>query len=687
VRNFNSSAQATAANTSSKQFDAGVAVLSLCLILSAAIAFALFVRFSHEIYPLVLFDSDDSGALLYANEMLRQHTLFPDWTTSTGLWLPFLWPVCTTLPVLLAVCHDWMTAYRSAVTIDQILFSLLVWFVLGRVGASRAMRAVLLTFLFAAPSIDYARQTVLIGGKNWIYAQLLTLAFLCYRCLPLSGIERPAGRRRRLRLGLVALLATALFIDRSYIGQLMPPLLAALGVLCVAQTDLSVRQQRRECVLLFGVLLASAACGQFIFGAFFQKASNYHPIAPLFVDLKTAGNNIQLLVRGLVEWFGAAPTPGQAIYSTAAPICAVKLALLMTIFVLPWFVLSQWRQLSDNFLRLLAMLFVVDLALRLFVYIFTDVNQNSTETIRYFVPVSLFGLTICLRFAELHWNLLFVRSASALVAGVLVWASPFAMARPQEPSWQQVLTATAEQQHLLRGYSTWEYADQLTAVADNRVQVRPISLLNGGFVPLHWLSSNHWFDGDPNVHESFLLLSKDQHESDFPAYAGVLGTPTRTLTVGNYRLLVYPFDIAWRLGWRYELNQRLQATDMQALLEAKEPPTRLADGNWTLTVSVTNHGKIPFGTTGAAPVQLGTHLLSADGATRVSDFSRICLPMIEPGQSAQVVVTLPDNGVGGNIVEFDAVQEGVAWFGDAGGKTLRVSIPKPDRALPPVAAH
>jgi len=80
-------------------------------------------------------------------------------------------------------------------------------------------------------------------------------------------------------------------------------------------------------------------------------------------------------------------------------------------------------------------------------------------------------------------------------------------------------------------------------------------------------------------------------------------------------------------------------------------------------------------------------LLSADGATRVSDFSRICLPMIEPGQSAQVVVTLPDNGVGGNIVEFDAVQEGVAWFGDAGGKTLRVSIPKPDRALPPVAAH
>jgi hypothetical protein len=687
VRPLNTLIQRTAADNPSRQADAGIAILGLLLMCSVAAAFALYLKFSHNIYPLTFFDSDDSAALLFANEVIQQRSFFPDWSTSTGLWLPFLWPLHTILPILLTFSSDWMAAYRSAVTVDQIIFSLLIWFVLGRVGASRAMRALLLTFLFASPSIDYARQTVLNGGKSWIYAQLLTLAFLCYRCLPLSGTDNLDPRQQTRRLAPVAVLASLLFIDRSYIGQLVPPLFAALCALCLLETNLSTRRQIRQALLLFGVLLAAIGVGQIVFYVVVLHTSAYHPIAPRFVDLNTAGNNIQLLVRGLIEWFGAAPAPGQAVYSAAALICFIKLALLITIFLLPLFVLSRWQHLGDNFLRLLAVLFAVDLAMRSFVFIFTDVSQNSTETIRYFIPVSLLGLTVSLRYVELHWDLLLARGTSLLIAFCFLLSSPFMMARPPGPPWQQTLARTAEETDLRRGYATWEYAGQLTAISDNRIQVRPIFFMNGGFVPLHWLSSNRWFVGDAHVRESFLLLSNEQRDTGLQAYERLLGSPTRTLSIGTFRMLVYPFDIAWHLGWRHTLNQPLTAPDMRAALETTEPPVQTAVGTQLVDVRVTNLGNIPFGTTGSLPVQLGAHLLNPDGTVQDRDLPRTCLPMIEPGQSAQIVVALPSSRVSGNIVELDVVQDGVGWFGDVGSKTLRIAMPKIEYASAPSVVH
>ena len=77
-----------------------------------------------------------------------------------------------------------------------------------------------------------------------------------------------------------------------------------------------------------------------------------------------------------------------------------------------------------------------------------------------------------------------------------------------------------------------------------------------------------------------------------------------------------------------------------------------------------------------ATVNLGAHLLRADGEIEVWDYGRASLESdVIPGETASFEITLPAPSVPGMYhVEFDMVSEQLAWFEELGSIPLRVSL-------------
>lgn len=100
---------------------------------------------------------------------------------------------------------------------------------------------------------------------------------------------------------------------------------------------------------------------------------------------------------------------------------------------------------------------------------------------------------------------------------------------------------------------------------------------------------------------------------------------------------------------------------------AKGPSYDAAADQLRVTVAVANNGPVTLPVTGRNPVTLGVvqKLRSEHGLPdRRGEESRTpLLEDIAPTQTRTVEVILPAEFVVGHKVEFDALQEGVAWFG------------------------
>lgn len=637
-------------------------------------ALYIYLHYSFAVYPKADFNSDDSFFILLSNEMLHQHRLFPDWNYSTFVTIPVFPPQNIILPILMAFPGHWLTTYRLAVALDQLIMALVVWWILGRVNLSKTLRLFLLCCIFAPFSFDFAWQSVITGQKSWIFAEQIMLAYLVFYCVKCDDCTLD---QKWKYLTLLGILSTLLFFDKSNVGQLLLPISAALGTLFLFKLFSAPETVKlRSYVVVFGVFLISLVVGQFLFHVLISKAS-YTPLSPKYVDLDTAYRNFQLLIHSLIILFGAAPKPGDGIYSIESALIIAKFGLMVSAFLSPFVLATRWTKLKSDFIRLLIIIFLTSVLLRIYVYIFADISLNATNTNRYFIPDALLGLTIALLYIGQHWPRKLVNPVLLGLAALVVGSSSFVQSAPNRDTGYRNLVETLEANDLHLGYGTFWDSNVLTALSDGKVQVRPIILKNGGIAALHWISSNSWYDGDGKQMSSFLLLKGEEQNIDLKPLAPILGSPARTFNIGDVRVVVYPFDIATRMGWRYHVKGPLTPSEMRSSIELVDTPKLSGDGrNWLLTVRITNNGSSAIGTDGTWPVSLGAHLLEKDGKVIENDYLRNFLPMIAPNQSVELDLSLAVDKLNDKTVEFDLVQDGVAWFASNGSHTLRVSLPR-----------
>ncbi|MBB3226913.1 YD repeat-containing protein [Luteibacter sp. Sphag1AF] len=98
-------------------------------------------------------------------------------------------------------------------------------------------------------------------------------------------------------------------------------------------------------------------------------------------------------------------------------------------------------------------------------------------------------------------------------------------------------------------------------------------------------------------------------------------------------------------------------------------PTLSSDGQtFVASVDVANNGTAVLSTRGSKPQRLGTHFASGNQTITLNDLTRVSLPDIAPGTHVVLTVPVPTAGAFGanRLVQYEIVQEGVAWFRDFG---------------------
>ena len=93
-----------------------------------------------------------------------------------------------------------------------------------------------------------------------------------------------------------------------------------------------------------------------------------------------------------------------------------------------------------------------------------------------------------------------------------------------------------------------------------------------------------------------------------------------------------------------------------------------------MTVTVTNTGRVPWTPGGAAPIDLGSHWLAADGTPLVWDGPRVPVAVqpIAPGASVTLALPLATPPQGAASLVVDLVSEGLRWFGS--GSPIPVTL-------------
>ena len=124
------------------------------------------------------------------------------------------------------------------------------------------------------------------------------------------------------------------------------------------------------------------------------------------------------------------------------------------------------------------------------------------------------------------------------------------------------------------------------------------------------------------------------------------------------------------------LNEALNPKKVKFTLSLVGQPRYIADKDLLrFNIQIDNQGQTTLVGAGTRPVNLAALLLGPNGpdkAPGLREFVRVHLPSISPGERKTIEADLPGESLKGQTVQFQLVQEGVAWFGGADQTVLKL---------------
>jgi hypothetical protein len=150
----------------------------------------------------------------------------------------------------------------------------------------------------------------------------------------------------------------------------------------------------------------------------------------------------------------------------------------------------------------------------------------------------------------------------------------------------------------------------------------------------------------------------------------------------EYNIKGSVFDgTSWRLASKIKQANRLTRSGFSYSMRVSENYNSsdiVIKGNQKFKVPVIlkNTGKQKWVPQGEYQIRLAYHWRRNSGQLLIRDGIRSCIPHdLAPGDEVEILaVVKAPNAVGEYILEFDLVQEHVAWFGSKGAKTLRLAV-------------
>ena len=229
--------------------------------------------------------------------------------------------------------------------------------------------------------------------------------------------------------------------------------------------------------------------------------------------------------------------------------------------------------------------------------------------------------------------------------------------------------------------ATYAFAPPTTAFLPGSRVLVPVTLTNtgvltwtaGGANPVH--AAAHVFDaGDHAVlwDGERALLPNDVAPGQSVTVQVAIAVPLGT-AAANYivRMDLVREGIAWfSTGGVTPATGGISARpDYRASVATNATTVRRSAPS--IAVTLTNTSAVPWTTGGAAPIDVSSHWLAADGTALVWDGPRVPLGQaVLPGGSITLTVPLASPPAGATAVAIDLVAEGLRWFGSGSPRPI-----------------
>ena len=229
--------------------------------------------------------------------------------------------------------------------------------------------------------------------------------------------------------------------------------------------------------------------------------------------------------------------------------------------------------------------------------------------------------------------------------------------------------------------ATYAFAPPTTAFLPGSRVLVPVTLTNtgvltwtaGGANPVH--AAAHVFDAGDHVvlwDGERALLPNDVAPGQSVTIPVAIAVPLGT-AAANYivRMDLVREGIAWfSTGGVTPATGGISASpDYRASVATNA--TTVSRSAPSITVTLTNTSAVPWTTGGAAPIDVSSHWLAADGTALVWDGPRVPLgPAVPPGGSITLTVPLASPPAGATAVAIDLVAEGLRWFGSGSPRPI-----------------
>ena len=520
-----------------------------------------------------LFHSDSAVKVLIAREIIESGNWFPrDWNYVNGD-LFVLFGHAVVVPLL-----TFMPANYAVHAISGLVFSVLIlagiWFVssLAPIGSARRL---LVVAVFAA-GISGSMAENLYGQVSYgtiVYFSCFIL-FFSWRCLSSEGAKRVAWGAALFVLVLLAFWANP---QRGLVSYGLP-LLAATSYLLARPERPGAQGRGKATLFLLGAVSFGALLGGYLHAQTIAEVNNVRGAdetrwLPYDLMVRNAG----LLLQQHLAIFGGLPPAKGMVLSKEGVYAAARFVAAISLLVLAPRAILNTLQRKDPAMVFLCVFSVAALLLALLVQVATTVPQMSDpiQSARYLVPAGvLMLLLVLLQPAEVSEKPAEVATLAFLfviLAGsaypTFFWSGRNSESRAtllEQPSPNQALADFLAKNGLRYGYANFWQAGVVSVLSGERVLVRQITLQNGIPAPMRHLSSNHWYRPSAWTGETFLLLASQDTKAFDPARLASHGvTITRELAFGDYKVYVFPENIAGKLpgwDWTYESPVRFIAS-------------------------------------------------------------------------------------------------------------------------------
>jgi len=528
-----------------------------------------------------------------AQEMLVTGDLFPKTWLATNFAHLQVFP----LRLAFAFTSSWMLANQIAglvmlmLTVGALVF---LW--------KRGLRdgsGLLFVLFYLAPASNHFLQQLHTGA---FYAQF-SLALFVIVALWLSAV-------RSDRMGAGACLAGFVCVG------LMGPRMIAVVILPVALSLILVplldgRRPSARTVIASVIALALAGVGVKVYDVIVAPAMGVPPDISCADELLTfvaSGDrvfaNVRFVIEGVMRLFGFPFT-----YKMVSPTGVAGMLGFVTtfcfIFGFPAFALAGYRRQcrEDRFLLVAAW---SSLAITLFILLFgrLAVGDEWNMCVRYVLLPAVFlaiaGSRSCWRHVvngpTSLCRLLTLALALAFAGNIL--ARTVSNAHCPGERWRDVADQLVRLGQV-RGYGTYENAMLTGYYSDRRLQMAHVVVEKNRLSIPGWCASARWYGEDPDVGESFLMLTDEELRRFAPdgLAATALGEPSRRTVVAGFHVLTYDGDIAGtRFGAERGPARRLWGFADQWLKDCfgrmtVEIPAELRGRDCTLILSLESFGE------------------------------------------------------------------------------------------------